>query len=491
MLPAGDRVARIGTALGGLKPSGTLAFDRRLFSLGLLQAWVFLVFHSAVVIPVGVVTYGSVYSAALVAAVLVLTAGFFAKYSRPARMRVLVVAVLLSVAGTVGTHLIAGGGVARLVGPALVGVGVGLLAPFVGKVFSSADLKSAAAQTFGSYALATLIYFIVLGLPSPLNVAVVCVLPVALFGVLVSHRPPRPHHTAPTRDEIREMVRSRPIVMFFFGVGLVGIAFGFSLALCGGYGAVVFTAANQWGVFASGIFAVLCCVTFLISKKGFSFESYFRPVVPIIVIGFLLLRLSTVASGAFIIVGFQLADMLIWIVLSWIASHSGLPQRVYCVGKGSIYLGMLVGALTASLIHAEPGLGSPTETVATIVVYLLILAVVYVFNNSTVNIAIKTSFNGSDPVFIARTIELKCEELGKRFDLTSREREMLAYLAQGRTLPYIEAELHISHGTVSSHRDHIYAKLGVHSRQDLLDLFSDVSGDQTPRHAKRDESPAH
>ena len=47
---------------------------------------------------------------------------------------------------------------------------------------------------------------------------------------------------------------------------------------------------------------------------------------------------------------------------------------------------------------------------------------------------------------------------------------MLALLAKGRSIPYIRDELIISRETAATHAKHIYAKLGVHSRQELIDL---------------------
>ena len=48
---------------------------------------------------------------------------------------------------------------------------------------------------------------------------------------------------------------------------------------------------------------------------------------------------------------------------------------------------------------------------------------------------------------------------------------MFTLLAQGRTRAFIQEELVLSGGTVKTHVTHIYAKMGVHDRQEMMDLI--------------------
>lgn len=59
------------------------------------------------------------------------------------------------------------------------------------------------------------------------------------------------------------------------------------------------------------------------------------------------------------------------------------------------------------------------------------------------------------------------------YGLSARETEVLALLAKGRSAPFIRDELGISLNTVNSHVKHIYTKLGVHTRQELIDKVQD------------------
>lgn len=65
------------------------------------------------------------------------------------------------------------------------------------------------------------------------------------------------------------------------------------------------------------------------------------------------------------------------------------------------------------------------------------------------------------------------ERIADKYRLTRREREVFAHLAKGRSAPYIAELYQVSENTVRSHIKHIYTKLDVHSRQELLSFVRD------------------
>ena len=54
--------------------------------------------------------------------------------------------------------------------------------------------------------------------------------------------------------------------------------------------------------------------------------------------------------------------------------------------------------------------------------------------------------------------------------LTARETDVFVLLAQGRDRAYVQEALSLSPGTVKTHVGHVYQKLGVHSKQELITL---------------------
>ena len=68
-----------------------------------------------------------------------------------------------------------------------------------------------------------------------------------------------------------------------------------------------------------------------------------------------------------------------------------------------------------------------------------------------------------------------CKRLAFERGLTARETEVLSILARGSNLARVQEDLCISEGTAATHRSHIYRKLGINSRQELIDLIDHAS----------------
>lgn len=77
----------------------------------------------------------------------------------------------------------------------------------------------------------------------------------------------------------------------------------------------------------------------------------------------------------------------------------------------------------------------------------------------------------------AASLDERIASIAAQGGLTPRESEVFALLARGRSIPYVRDALVISRETAATHAKHIYAKLGVHSRQELIDLAAGVDSE--------------
>ncbi len=116
--------------------------------------------------------------------------------------------------------------------------------------------------------------------------------------------------------------------------------------------------------------------------------------------------------------------------------------------QGALQLGVLAGNLAGEA-------ASPLVASGSLNVFVVVLALICLFSFS---LALLPARGGKAPMRAAAGGSEPAEEV-------------LGYLAKGRSQPYIREELLLSKNTVATHVKHIYQKLDVHSRQELLDLF--------------------
>lgn len=177
------------------------------------------------------------------------------------------------------------------------------------------------------------------------------------------------------------------------------------------------------------------------------------------------------AGGVMVLVSIAqtLVVMLFWVMLADIARHSSFsPIAVFGAGWVAYALPFALGWALGGAVAAH-GAGSYALV---IMAYLLTLVAVFALNEN--DIAQRRIFADLDATAPSRSryeeIEVQCKALGESNALTAREIEVMELLCQGRSKAYIAESLFISENTVRSHSKHIYQKLSIHSRQELIDL---------------------
>ena len=144
---------------------------------------------------------------------------------------------------------------------------------------------------------------------------------------------------------------------------------------------------------------------------------------------------------------------------------------IACIAGILLLAGFLAGNYVASCIaFANPDIALGLSLM--VVLFLIIYALFGMKNFDLIKTINGITAPQDAVVASTQDIELLCERTAQRYNLTSRETEVLGYLARGRNRKIIERELFISSNTVKTHVSHIYSKIGCHDQQELIDVVS-------------------
>ena len=147
-----------------------------------------------------------------------------------------------------------------------------------------------------------------------------------------------------------------------------------------------------------------------------------------------------------------------WVYLVTAVHDDAMPSSlIVALGFGLLAFLVLAAALSFLVLRT---------TIAQVVTP--VLTVLYLMAS---NVAFATRQTVTAPVAEPRNIDGACAAVGSRYGLSPRELEVLGLLARGRTGDHIADVLGISPHTVKSHIKHIHQKMGVCSRQDIIDVL--------------------
>lgn len=227
--------------------------------------------------------------------------------------------------------------------------------------------------------------------------------------------------------------------------------------------------------------ALLIVAGFLSERARLHVGGCYRLITLLAFVGSLLMPLPFVFDDAGLALpgiwassAFNCLHIMMWIVIaSFGRVHRELSTRYYAVVRIGWTLGPLLGGLLAHGLWRSGAMVTSGVQITylfaiccTLGVYIMFA---YIFPERSLAHALDVM-----PRRVRRPFQERCRALAQRSGLSEREFEIMMYFAKGRDAAYIQQELVLTHSTVSSHRQHIYAKLGVHSQQELLDLLSGV-----------------
>lgn len=215
--------------------------------------------------------------------------------------------------------------------------------------------------------------------------------------------------------------------------------------------------------------------------KKLGAEYCYRFMFLVAILGTLLLPLTysqhvgTTISYAVNAVSYQCFGITMWIVIAGVCHRIRENSiRIFSLIRSAWAFGPLVGMLLGRHIVRLDEFSYPSLILFSMIGVLLIAAVyTFIFTENDLR-----SIVSMIPTKSNQRFRRSCLALAKRHRLSDRETEILILFAKGRNSAFIQEELCVSKSTVSTHRQHIYRKLGIHSNQELIDCVQQIPLDE-------------
>ncbi|MDR1184386.1 MAG: LuxR C-terminal-related transcriptional regulator [Coriobacteriales bacterium] len=149
------------------------------------------------------------------------------------------------------------------------------------------------------------------------------------------------------------------------------------------------------------------------------------------------------------------------------------PFLIFAFGNCANTFGMACGWTIGHL--ANTYLLSIAAYIAVVIVYVVLFVGLFLlstrqnaFTDTTDNPQGKTAAAETSRNVFLDGVFVQGSVVAGRYGLSSREEEILKLLVRGRNVSTVAKEIGLSRNTVKTHTEHIYKKLDVHTREELL-----------------------
>lgn len=222
------------------------------------------------------------------------------------------------------------------------------------------------------------------------------------------------------------------------------------------------------------IILVVVSLALISSAKEPRFKSCYRILYALLILGVLLLPFQPLQEKMLYLpsslnaAAYACFGMFAWMLTITLCQQFPMQRvRTFSLIRAGWAVGPLCGLLLGRYLIAHYGPTiHPTLIAAVIAIGALLLLNTLVYTESDLSKTVRLM-----PLERQQRFKHKCERVIKQYGLSDREGEIMIMLAKGRNLPYIQDQLSLSKGTVSTHRQHIYQKLDIHSQQELINLI--------------------
>lgn len=407
--------------------------------------------------------------------------------ARSLRQRLIVGAI--SLAGASGSLLLAWGAQQSEalfgVGLAINGLTMGAMTLVWAEVYARDGQNRGSVWVPGSIAFSCVVYLIVMNLTGGLRVAVLGAMPLLSMGAawVLSHQEednPDSVNRAAEYDLMDPVPRGllASVLPWRFALLLVSYSayFGVMMFLYATPGASASGGSDGARFLARGA----TCLLFFVGMSVFGWKPRiaYKASILVIIAGFLFLPFLFNGYGYVIEIiahiGYGCFDCMIWAVLFGLVKSQRASTTVVTglvrilTAAGTFVAALAVIALTVSVsLTAEQ-----MTALSSSLVYLIVIILMLVLNDGRPD-ALWGALDEAEPSREESRSWAMVEEFGVRHGLSDREREVLHPLVQGRSMPVIAEGLSISLNTVKSHVRHIYQKVAVGNKQELIDRLEE------------------
>ncbi|WP_139651931.1 helix-turn-helix transcriptional regulator [Raoultibacter phocaeensis] len=227
------------------------------------------------------------------------------------------------------------------------------------------------------------------------------------------------------------------------------------------------------------LFAIAVSLAIVSFSSRIDLDAYFRWMSTPLILSVVLTAFPDpiAATAASILANAMFTSLEIIMILYFIrlARKVHRPVSLFIgIGACATYSGLLIGYLLGSEWAALAA-----DSAMSVQLFCLVLIGVFAFamllvprNDPAWSGALPPSpADKSVPSNPQKSFDTICDELAVHYALSKRETDVFKLLAQGRSQPYIREALFLSKNTVSTHIRHIYRKLDIHSKEELIDML--------------------
>ena len=469
--------------------------DFKYLSYGLFRAWLLVTYNTTIFSlfgesPIDPAGMQIVFTPAIALVGLALAL----LQDRPAHNRVLSSSVgwLLALISTFGIALallssLWGGLPLFVCGMVCAGIGVGWMTVRCGLMFSRMSTRSIFVHAAGGEAFAFLLYFLIIGMSPVLRVVAFVFLPFAVMFCL-SLEDYGSHDDAGENPYSATSGAAFPwssCIRFLIVLALLSLAGALSREFLISSRPLDLSSISSIRMGCAFFIALgVMCIALFTRKRVSFLPLYYLLVLAVIVILMCMPFFNeTLSLGSVCLsILFLPFKLLAWCLFCGFARYwSSYSTRI--VGLSSFFMegGTVLGwAVSVCMVCLQPD--TTTQLIVSLVFILLLVIVAFImFRESDMH-----RLDGRDSEEYAPSGAAVSHEendssittldfVASQYHLSRREREVFELLVHGRDYAYIAEKLYIARNTVKTHIKNIYSKLGVRSKQELLDLVDDIS----------------